>query len=123
MFHSKRIWCVTPKETPEEVARLLKEHTWTLCTAFEIRGYLFLNDSTSEDGAAEFAVVKRPAEVGGQFLQVESITFGWCDYAKALDYIQRALSGDYDALEFVRAVEPRLETADEHRARYCQLCA
>lgn len=121
MFHAKRVWCVSPKETPEEVARLLTQSTWTLCTAIELRGYLFLNDSTSEDGAQEYAVVKRPAGAGGRFVQVESITFGWCSYEKALDYIRRALSGEYDALDFVRAVDPRLDTAAEHRR--CPLCA
>ena len=37
-----------------------------------------LNVSTSEDGAQEFAVVKIPSAAGAPFLQVESITFGWC---------------------------------------------
>lgn len=121
MFHAKRVWCVTPKETPEEVARLLTGSTWTLCTAIELSGYLFLNDSTSEDGAREYAVVKKPAGPGGQFVQVESITFGWCSYERALDHVRRALSGEFDALDFVRAVEPRLETAAEHRR--CHFCA
>lgn len=121
MFHSKRVWCVSLKETPEEVARLLTEHTWTLCSAIEIAGYLFLNDSTSEDGAQEYAVLKKASEPDGQFVQIESITFGWCNYDRALDYIRRALSGEYDALDFVRAVEPRLESAAEHRR--CHLCA
>ena len=121
MFHAKRVWCVTPRETPEEVARLLTQSTWTLCTAMELRGYLFLNDSTSEDSAQEYALVKKPAGAGGPFVQVESITFGWCSYDQALAYIRRALSGEYDALDFVRAVEPRLEPAAEHRR--CPLCA
>ena len=103
------------------MARLLTEHTWTLCTAIELDGYLFLNDSTSEDGAQEYAVVKKPTEPGGQHIQVESITFGWCSYDQALDSIRRVLSGEYDALDFARAVEPRLETAAEHRR--CPLCA
>jgi hypothetical protein len=120
MFHAKRVWCISPQESREELARLLTEHTWTLCTAFEIGHYLFLNDSTSEDAIVEFAVVKRLLD---SFVQVESITFGWCDYAKALDYVQRVLSGEFDSAEFAHAVEPRLETAAEHRARYCPLCA
>lgn len=121
MFHKNRVWCVSPKGTPEEVARLLTQHTWTLCTAVELRGYLCLNDSTSEDGAQEYAVVKTPAETGGRHVQVESITFGWCSYETALDHIRRALAGEYDALDFVRAVDPRLEPAAEHRR--CPLCA
>lgn len=123
MLHKNRIWCVSPKDTPEEVADLLTRTTWTLCTAFELSGYLFLNDSTSEDGAQEYAVVKRPTDPDGQFRQVESITFGWCDPTKALDYVRRILAGDFDASDFAAVVSPRLETPDEHRARYCHACA
>ena len=35
MMHKNRVWCVTPKTTPEEVAELLTQTTWTLCTAFD----------------------------------------------------------------------------------------
>ena len=121
MFHTKRVWCVSRKESPEEVARMLTESSWTLCTAIELGGYLFLNDSTCEDGAQEYAVVKMPTEPGGRHVQVESITFGWLKYEAALDYIRRVLSGEYDALDVARAVEPRLESAAEHRR--CHLCA
>lgn len=121
MFHQHRVWGVTPKGTPEEVARLLTETTRTLCTALELGGYLFLNDSTSEDGAQEYAVVRKPADPGGQYLQVESVTFGWCSYDQALGYVRSAIAGRYDALDFVRAVDPRLEPAAEHRR--CPLCA
>ena len=123
MMHKKRTWCVSPKTTPEEVAELLTRTTWTLCTAFELSGYLFLNDSTSEDGAQEYAVVKRPTDPAGPFVQVESITFGWCDPPKALDYVRRVLAGEFDTGDFAAEVSPRLETPDEHRARYCQACA
>ena len=123
MMHKNRVWCVTPKATPEEVAELLTRTTWTLCTAVELGGYLFLNDSTSEDGAQEYAVVKRPTDPDGPFMQVESITFGWCDEAKALEHIGRTLAGGFDAGDFAHAVTPRLETPFEHKARYCPVCA
>jgi hypothetical protein len=123
VLHETRTWCVTPKNTPEEVAESLTRTTWTLCTAFELAGYLFLNDSTSEDGAQEYAVVKRPAAPGGPLVQVESITFGWCDPPKALDYVRRVLAGEFDTSDFAAAVTPRLETPDEHRRRYCPRCA
>lgn len=123
MMHSNRVWCVTPKESPAEVARLLTETTWTLCTAIELSCYLFLNDATSEDGAQEYAVLKRPTAPGGPCVQVESITFGWCDEARAFDYIRRVVAGEFDASDFAFAVQPRLETPAEHKARYCRLCA
>jgi hypothetical protein len=119
MMHDSRTWCVGPIETAEELARKLTEMTWTLCTGFELQGYLFLNDSTSEDGAQEFGVVKRLPD--GSYLQVESITFGWLDEVRALASIRRSLQGEFDDKEFAHAVTPRLQTPQEHGR--CPLCA
>lgn len=63
MFHAKRRWAVSPVATPEDLARMLTERTWTLCSGFFVQGhdeYLFLNDSTHEDGAGEWGVIKGP---------------------------------------------------------------
>jgi hypothetical protein len=107
VLHTNRIHCTpTRVETPAELALKLVDHNWTLCTAFRLGDdLLFLNDSTSEDGASEWAVVR-----GGR--QIESITFGWCSYSQALDYITRLLAGtlggDYGpiTLRFHPATEP-----------------
>src|SRR5438105_3394063 len=59
MMHARR-WCVSAVESPEVLAEMLTGRTMTLCSAFFVAGhpnYLFLNDATCEDGAAEFAVV------------------------------------------------------------------
>jgi hypothetical protein len=118
MFHGKRTWSVGPVESAEQLAEKLTQHTWTLCTAFELAGYLFLNDSTSEDGAQEFAVVKRMP--GGTLRQVESITFGWCSETQALDYIRRSIAGEFDRADYAKTVSPRLETPEEHgRCGHC----
>lgn len=119
MMHEQRIWSVTTIESAEELARTLTESSWTLCTAFEHRGYLFLNDATGADGAQEFAVVKRLGR--GNFLQVESITFGWCTFERALDHIRDVIAGRDDANDFATRVAPRLEPADRHGR--CPLCA
>ena len=50
----------------------------------------------------------------GRFLQVESITFSWCDSAKALAYIQAALAGQYDANDFAVLVRPTLDPPGQH---------
>lgn len=119
MFHTNRTWCVTPVASAEELANKLTSIVWTCCTAFELDGYLWLNDSTSPDSAAEFAVLKRPSP-GGPLLQVESITFGWCDYDTSLAYIQQALRGEFDASTFAHEVHPRLQTPQEHgRCHHC----
>src|SRR4051812_3849647 len=97
MFHQTRTWSLGSVPTSQELAQKLTNHTWCLCTAFFVQGhesYLFLSDATHEDGAGEWAVVKQM--IGG-FMQVESITFSWCDLPKAFDYIERALRGEFDS--------------------------
>ena len=123
MFHDDRRWCVRLEGTPEDVASQVTRRTWPACTAFAVGDYLFLNDSMPEDGSTDFAVVKRPTEPDGRFVQVASLTLGFFDYASALDRIRRVLAGDYDALATAYAVEPRLETAPEHAARCCPFCS
>jgi hypothetical protein len=102
-------------QSPIEVlARKLTETTWCCCNGFRLEGYLFLNDATGGDGAQEYAVVKE----GPEPVQVESITFGWCAYDKAVHYIERTVRGDFD--DQARPVSVRLETpADHGRCVHC----
>ncbi|HET6416719.1 MAG TPA: hypothetical protein VFG22_10530 [Polyangiales bacterium] len=92
MIHDKRAFNIVTVRSAAALAKKLSEHTWTLCSGFSHGGYLFLNDSFSEDGAAEFAVVRE-----SDALQVESITFGWCNVEESLGYIKRAVAGEFDA--------------------------
>ena len=123
MFHDERTWCVRPDGTPEDVALQVTRRTWPACTAFAIRGYLILNDSLPEDGSTDFAVVKRPAERGGAFVQIASLTLGFFSYENALDRLRRVLAGDYDVPASAFAVDPHLEPAPEHVARSCPFCS
>lgn len=119
MFHHDRVWCVTPVESAEDLARKLTEATWTCCTGFSLGGYLWLNDATCPDGGQEYAVVKKCGP-GSRALQVESITFSWCDYDAALEYIQRTVRGDDDKCDFAREVHPHLQSPEEHgRCLHC----
>jgi hypothetical protein len=119
MFHNNRVWCVTAVGSAEELARKLTETTWTCCTAFELGGYLWLNDATSPDGAQEFSVIKKVGPLGRPW-QVESITFSWCDFDEAIAFVQRTLRGEDDDSEFAHEVSPVLETpAEHHRCRHC----
>lgn len=68
MLHRGRVHTVTEVASAEELAAMLVERSWTLCTGFRHAGLLFLNDSTGPDGAQEYAVVRNGR-------QVESITF------------------------------------------------
>src|SRR5687768_9398024 len=84
MMHANRRWCIGTVATPEELARMLTDQTWTLCSGFRIAGherYLFLNDATHEDGAGEWGIVKVD---GSEQVQIESITFSWCQFPQAL---------------------------------------
>ena len=119
MWHRKRRWSVAPVASPEDLAEKLTEHTWTLCTAFELQGYLFLNDSTSEGDTGEFAVVK-PLSDGGH-VQVESITFGWCKPDRALELIREVLAGKFDAEAAFGVVQPALDSPQQHGR--CAFCA
>ena len=126
MMHTKRRWVLSPVATIEELATMLTQRTWTLCSGFYVEGHpdtIFLNDATHEDGAAEFGAVRtlRPSD----WLQVESITFSWIDEPKAADHIRAALAGEFDANDFARKIDlaGRLDTPEEHRERHCHLCA
>lgn len=120
MFHKNRVWSLPRREaeSAEWLAGKLVNHTWTTCSTFRIGSYLFLNDSTSEDGAQEYAIVKQDGE---RFVQIESITFGWCDEAKALKYVRQIIAGEFDDSGCFGEVFPRLETADDHGR--CGACA
>jgi hypothetical protein len=123
MMHHRRRWCVSPVATAEELAEKLTRHTWTLCTGFYVQShprYLFLNDATHEDGAAEIGIVA--GGMDGPHVQIESITFSWCSIEAALDHIRSTLAGEYDASGFARALDlnGRLSPPDRHR---CHLCA
>ena len=123
MMHNRRRWGVGPAASAEELARKLTGSTWCLCTGFYVEGhdqYLFLNDATHEDGAGEYAVVK--GRIGSaEYVQLESITFSWCNFDKALAYVQQAITGQMDQSEFATPMTLHVETMDQHQR--CHLCA
>lgn len=120
MLHHDRVWYLSTVDSAEKLARMLTEQTWCLCSGFELGGYWFLNDATHEDSAQEYAVVKKDGP-DGQPLQVESITMSWCSYNEGLDYIRRAIAGEYDDADYAVAVDACVETPDQHGR--CHLCA
>ena len=113
MFHGKRAFSVASVETAEELAEKLTNHSWCLCVGFRHGDLLFLNDSLSEDGAAEFAVVQEDTKV-----QIESITFGWCSEEEALAYIEKLVAHP-GAVRMGAITNPIDESEDHH----CALCA
>jgi hypothetical protein len=120
MMHKARRWSVVPVASAEELALKLTEHTWCCCNGFELGGYWFLNDATGADGAQEFAAVKKAGPDGNPW-QIESITFGWCNYDRALELIQRVLRGEYDRADWARPVAAAIESPEQHGR--CAFCA
>src|SRR3954452_23244683 len=97
-FHKARTWVVYPAESAEWLAERLLGHSWCSCAGWSLGGYLFLNDQTSPDGAFEVAIVKPPADPGGQWWQVESVTFGWLRTDYRLTVYQKARRHIEDAI-------------------------
>ena len=119
MLHHDRVWCVSPVATAEELARKLTETTWCGCTAFSLGDYLWLNDSTSPDALQEFAILKRDGGLAKP-VQIESITFSWCDETRALEYIRDTLAGRFDHSDFRHEIRPVLQTPEQHgRCPHC----
>ena len=123
MLHVDRVWCLSEVASAEELAESLTNTTWCCCQAFQIAGqprYVWLNDSTSEDGAQEYAVCHLGL-AKGDIRQVESITFGWCADERALEFIRATLNGEDDDNEWARSVTANIQTPEEHGR--CGLCA
>ncbi len=125
MMHAQRRWMVGPVASAEELAEMLTQRTWTLCSGFYVSGhedYLFLNDATCEDAAAEFGVVHGGIDSLAH-VQIESITFSWCSVAEALRFIRESIAGEYDVSDFARSVDlcGKLDSPERHGR--CRLCA
>jgi hypothetical protein len=90
MFFERRQYRVTVVDRAETLAKMLIGTTYDVNTAFQLDGLLFINDSTCEDGAQEYAVVIKRSDTEG--IQVESVTFSWCKEYDALKVIQDCLS-------------------------------
>lgn len=115
MMHKNRAYVVSPINSPEDLADKLTKYDWCGCNGFQLGDYLFLNDSTSVDGAQEYAIVKKSTMV-----QIESITFSWLEYTDVLRYINKILNGFFDGENFGE-IENKIQSLVEHKT--CHLCA
>ena len=110
MLHPEREFAIISIESLDKLALILTGSTWTLCTGFEHQGLLFLNDSTREDDAQEYAVIKDGP-------QVDSITFGGCSEKQAAGCIRRLLAGRKEGLA---SVTPRIKPVELHQCPLCE---
>jgi len=118
-YHDKRVWSVKEIQNAEELAEVLTGYTWTLCSGFRYNGYLFLNDSFSEDGAQEYGIIKETTEG----IQVETVTFSWCSYEQALQLIKEIVQGDFDNGGWNSKIDIILQVQTPKEHGRCQLCA
>ena len=117
MLHNIRIWSIASAESPEWLAEQLTRFTWCGCNGFRLGEYLFVNDATCADGAQEYAALKQD---GDHFVQIESLTFSWMDYEKALNIIRNILAGEFDNERYGSVTASRLQMPEEHGR--CYLC-
>lgn len=108
MMHKNRRWgvvAVEGEDRADKLAALLTDHSWCSCNGWRVDGewghYLFLNDQTSANGAFEVGVIRCDT-----WRQVESITFSWCDRARAEELIAAVLAGSYDDQSWPSGVSP-----------------
>jgi len=113
MIHIKRTYAIGIVESIPQLAEKLSNCTWTLCQGFELSEYLFLNDSFSENGAQEYAVINKES-----LMQVESITFSWMSGKESEKMILRILGKEFDCDPLVK-VSPKLDYSNDN---VCHLC-
>jgi hypothetical protein len=117
MMHTNRTHPIVPAASAEDLAHKLTGGMWI--NSYELSGYLFLNDSIGAENNNEYALVKKPQERGGAYLQLDSITFGRCPFQKALDLVKRTVAGEFDGSASTHKIEqPKLEPAFDSLERY-----
>jgi hypothetical protein len=117
MWHKQRRFVVNNVTRDELFDKFTGDvSTWCLCQGWRCEGLLWLNDSLSENGAQEYAVVRE-----SDMSQVESVTVSWMSQKRLRDFINEFPAQD-DHLN-LGPVTNQLDTPGEHRAIRCPLCA
>jgi hypothetical protein len=116
MIHKNRRFSVADAESAEKLAAQLTEYTWCSCNGFQLGELVFLNDSFSENGAQEYAVIYRGD-------QIESITFGWCTKEQALEFIRDLQKQIAENSFNIYSDASRVATEPAAKHERCQFCA
>ena len=112
MMHGKRVFSVAEVPDAATLADKLANHSWCMCTGSKARRRVLSERFHGRGWICEFAVFR-----GGR--QIESITFGWCDVAKALPH--RGLRELSRPSQGAGMLLPRVQTPAEHgTCRYCR---
>jgi hypothetical protein len=116
MIHTDRAFGITEVSDVKTLANQLFHYTWTGCTGYQLGEYLFLNDSFSEDGKQEFAVLKID---DGELIQIETITISCTKLTERL--LELALTIAMDShLNMGAYNELKLEDISEHQCDICE---
>src|SRR5262249_40178154 len=113
------VYSVLSVAHPLQLAQLLTDFRWPLCTAFELRGYLFCNDAISPDAVAPWVIIK-------DGLQLTRVTFGWLSLTEALAWLQSLVGGRLSPELYAGELFPRRDLVrvltDHPKDRPCELC-
>lgn len=110
MFHPNRRHFIKGYVTPEQLVGDIKRCTWTLCSGFRWSSILLLNDALSEDGYAEYAVIKlTPTDtipLRGQM--IETLTTDWFEHADLVAHLRRyeAEGSGFQLGEYIQRPHP-----------------
>lgn len=103
MIHKRRTYSLTPVTSVEALAFTLHDHSWTLCSGFQLtldgQDYLIVNDAFSADGAQEYAVLLVQQRDGDRYTvqEVESLTISWMRSQREVERHLRLALGLPDA--------------------------
>lgn len=125
---TRRVYNIKPCVVDEMLSDLVHTKTWTLCTGWRVGDTLYLNDSTSENGAQEYAVLRVQPGVGCLVVeQFESVTFSWMTFEEIKDFIEQTWDSDIesgDYAELRKRFGEAIFVQDHHDTLpYCPLCA
>ena len=112
MMHKSRTYFIRKCQSFNELAELLFNHSWCLCSGFQVGNYLFLNDATSEDGAQEYGVI-----LDG--FQIESLTVSWVESESELIELFTELGRDPPPIKF--KINVKIDTSENHKCELCEL--
>ncbi len=116
MNHPNRVFSITEVPDLKILAIQMFHDSLSICSGYQLDEFLFLNDSFSEDGKQEFAVLKIN---DGELIQIETITF--LNWSFSYRLLELALTAAMDSkLNMGSYNELRLEDISEH---HCDLCA
>ena len=110
MMHKGRSFSIQKLDSFEALAEQFQQDSFVLCCGFQVDDFLFLNDSTGEDGAQEFAVIK-------DGVQIESLTVSWIKSRADMLAILAELPGD---LVIWDAKNIKLDYNPNHSCQYCE---